>query len=193
MPLHPRRAASVIVIVFALALLSAVACGSPPVGKRPSLDAGADSGVGLTLEASAEKKVVLGPDPFRITYALRNNGAPRRVRSHPLWFHVIVLSPRGRELRPLPGEAAYWEPPLNALDAEVILPADSALARSEDLRCIRPAAAAPPHEGFGKSCILGYDFAESGEYRVVVSYQGPGPTARRIVSDTVRVRYRRTW
>ena len=160
--------------------------------RLPSPDAAADSAVGLTLEASAEKIVVLGPDPFRITYTLRNSGAPRRVRSHPLWFHVIVISPRG-ELRPLPGESAYWEPPLNAFDAEVLLPTDSALTRSEDLRCIRVAAAAPPHEGFGHTCILGYDFAESGEYRVVVSYQGPGPAARRIESDTVRVRYRRTW
>src|SRR5687768_5608339 len=90
------------IIVVAAAGVVIPGCQGRRIEPSTSLQTAASVTSDLSVVASIEQPFVVGPDPLAVSYAVRNHGAPRHVRSHPIWFDIVVLSPAGQWVRPLP-------------------------------------------------------------------------------------------
>ena len=168
------------IVLTAAMAVAAFTFGASDNPRRPGASTSPQK---LKLTASALNPVAQAPDSIIIQYSVENVGERFRFLNDPKYVYFEVYGPHNQRVR---STRSDHEPPEFGEYPVVFLPTDGFIGRKVRLSCISSGLLNGPANNL---CDWGFQFSDSGGYRVVVRYVSPGPNGFTLESDTVRFRY----
>ena len=181
--------ATVLLALTAMVVWGFVRVPGEPWRTFPDPAARADTGVELRVSLRRDTISSRDRSPVEVLYWIVNGPSTTDFNNNPERFVFRVVNERGELVQP-----AHWShrPTASWGDVALTLPSGAVLGQVENLRCVRYAG----YGGVGSvletpamDCMIMWDFAEPGTYRVIVRYYGPDDWGDRdsLLADTGRV------
>lgn len=140
-------------------------------------DPGVRADTGVELRVMLRRDTISSRDrsPVEVLYWIVNGPASSEFNNDPERFFFRVEDRRGRLVQP-----AYWSHRPTAAwgNVQMMLPGGAMLGQVENLRCVRYAAYGAIPGTRARDCMIMWEFARPGTYRVIVSYRGPDSRLR---------------
>lgn len=171
-----RRTADVWVLSLAtllLALTAIVVWGwvrIPGEPWRTFPDPALRADTGLELRIMLRRDTISARDrgPVEVAYYIVNGASERELINDPEDFSFRVEDARGRLVQP-----AFWSHrPTGVWGIPLRLPGGAVFGQIENLRCVRYSAYGTATGTRVPDCMVMWDFAKPGTYRVIVKYFG---------------------
>jgi hypothetical protein len=162
--------ATVLLALTALVVWGFVRVPGEPWRTFPESAARADTGVELRVTLRRDTISSRDRSPVEVLYWIVNGPATTTFDNDPENWAFLVIDEQGQIVQP-----PFWSHRPTALwgDVRMTLPAGAVLGQVENLRCVRYAAYGTMEGTKFPDCMVMWDFARPGTYRVIVKYRGP--------------------
>ncbi|HST58298.1 MAG TPA: hypothetical protein VLK84_06420 [Longimicrobium sp.] len=160
--------AALVLALTALVVWGFVRVPGEPWRTFPETAMRADTGVELRVMLRRDTLSSRDRTPVEVLYFIVNGPSQVRFDNDPERFSFRVETPDGRLVQP----ASWTHRPTGMSAYAVTLPAGAVFGQMENLRCVRYSAYGRSEGTRWQDCLVMWDFATPGTYRVIVAYRG---------------------
>lgn len=162
--------ATLLLLLTAIVVWGWVRVPGEPWRTFPPPAARSDTGVELRVMLRRDTISSRDRSPVEVLYSIVNGPGRTEFDNGPERFAFRVERPDGRLVQP-----AYWSHRVTATlgpQVHMVLTAGAVLAQAQDLRCVSDGAYSQVPQTRAPDCLVMWDFAAPGTYRVIVKYFG---------------------